>query len=470
MGGHFGLLATAADGLGAYHESRAHAEEGAEIFRLAVEALTTSARADAATLLAPVLTWRGAFRRMLGQFDAAEDDLREALARLEAAASVGDDVRATHAAVLLRLGQVACDRGQMEAQGLFERSLALYRELDRRREMGTALWELGRLCYRVGWYSVANGYLRESLALHEAGGDARGKVEVLQALSQTAAATGEFEEALRLARRVNDLLHEFGDEPGRALGQRRLGMILSWIGQPAAARPLLEESLGRYVALGVRGEIGWAHYHLSTTCFMLGDFEAAEMHARQAIVRDGESGSPANLAHDLWMLGIALLASGRNAEAEAALREAVELTGGGDDDEVNWPRSGLAVAVWRRGDLVETRHHLRAGLRSALARQDTLTVLTTLPTVALYLGAHGQAERAVELDALVWRYPTIANNRGAAELWRQPLDRIAAGLPPAVVAAARERGQARDLWATAADLVAELAGEQVEEVVGRARA
>ena len=40
---------------------------------------------------------------------------------------------------------------------------------------------------------------------------------------------------------------------------------------------------------------------------------------------------------------------------------------------------------------------------------------------------------------------------------------LAATLPAEAVAAARERGRARDLWATAEELVAELGGESTDD-------
>ena len=65
-------------------------------------------------------------------------------------------------------------------------------------------------------------------------------------------------------------------------------------------------------------------------------------------------------------------------------------------------------------------------------------------------------ERAIELYAVVSRYPYVANSRWFEDIAGQHIAAAAESLPPEVVQAARERGRARDLWKTAKELLAEL--------------
>jgi hypothetical protein len=53
------------------------------------------------------------------------------------------------------------------------------------------------------------------------------------------------------------------------------------------------------------------------------------------------------------------------------------------------------------------------------------------------------------------RYPHVANSRWFEDVAGKHIA-AAAGLPSDVFAAAQERGQARDLWATVEELLAEL--------------
>jgi hypothetical protein len=62
----------------------------------------------------------------------------------------------------------------------------------------------------------------------------------------------------------------------------------------------------------------------------------------------------------------------------------------------------------------------------------------------------------VELYALVSRYSVVRNSRLSEDIAGKHIAALAASLPPEVVAAAQERGQARDLEATVAELLTEL--------------
>ena len=70
---------------------------------------------------------------------------------------------------------------------------------------------------------------------------------------------------------------------------------------------------------------------------------------------------------------------------------------------------------------------------------------------------------AVELYALASRYPIVANSRWSEDVFGAEIAAAAAALPPEVVAAARERGRARDLDATIAELIAEFEDEPADE-------
>ena len=76
--------------------------------------------------------------------------------------------------------------------------------------------------------------------------------------------------------------------------------------------------------------------------------------------------------------------------------------------------------------------------------------------IALLLAEQGHTERAIELYALAWRHPLLANAQCFVDTFGQRLDKIVARLPFAVAAAAQVRGQALELWETAAMLHTEL--------------
>jgi hypothetical protein len=71
------------------------------------------------------------------------------------------------------------------------------------------------------------------------------------------------------------------------------------------------------------------------------------------------------------------------------------------------------------------------------------------------LSEEGQAERAVELYALASRYPFVGESQWFEDVTGGQITGLAAGLPEHVVAAARQRGEVRDLMATVEELLSE---------------
>jgi hypothetical protein len=74
----------------------------------------------------------------------------------------------------------------------------------------------------------------------------------------------------------------------------------------------------------------------------------------------------------------------------------------------------------------------------------------------LLLADLGEAARAVELYALALCSPHVANSRWYEDVVGVHISAAAETLPPEEVAAAEARGRARDLAATARELLAEL--------------
>ena len=79
-----------------------------------------------------------------------------------------------------------------------------------------------------------------------------------------------------------------------------------------------------------------------------------------------------------------------------------------------------------------------------------------LPLLALLLADRGEVARAVELYALASRHPVVANSRWFEDVVGRQIAAAGTDLSPAVISAARERGRARELDATLAELLAEL--------------
>ena len=73
------------------------------------------------------------------------------------------------------------------------------------------------------------------------------------------------------------------------------------------------------------------------------------------------------------------------------------------------------------------------------------SLICAMPACALLLASQGEAARAVELYTLASQSPYVANSRWFEDVFGKHIAAAAERLPPEVVAAARERGRARDL-------------------------
>ena len=123
---------------------------------------------------------------------------------------------------------------------------------------------------------------------------------------------------------------------------------------------------------------------------------------------------------------------------------------------MGWALACMGYAAHRQGRLVETRRTLREALKIGAESGAFFPPITALPAIALLRLDQGEVERAIELYALARRYPYVAKSRWFEDVAGKHIAAAAADLPAGVVAAAQERGRARDLGATVQDLLAEL--------------
>jgi tetratricopeptide (TPR) repeat protein len=310
------------------------------------------------------------------------------------------------------------------------------------------------------------------------------------------------------------ILHKL--DAGKELAATDIHAALFYIPeQEAEAKRLLEESLSIYQELDIPWGIAWALESLGIVSVLHGAYEEAERNYSRGlrIFKDLNQPAPTSLtllglgdaayaqqqyvkARQYYEEGLAFadqigfqermgdildrlgdvaLAQGKCAEAQECYRQAMAKY-----ERVSYPRriarslEKLASIALLTGEHREAQHHLRRGLRMAIDRQSTASGLSVLPGLATLLARAGavvspqpnksgtrarnpasSTERAVELAALVLHHSeSVAETKDKAS---ELLEELQTRVPPAAFAAAQERGQARDLWATAEELLSELA-------------
>jgi tetratricopeptide (TPR) repeat protein len=221
---------------------------------------------------------------------------------------------------------------------------------------------------------------------------------------------------------------------------------------------LCQEALTLCKDVGEQRYLVWVLADLGAARLHQGKYEEARTRAQNCLTpaREMGVGSFFSIGRPLRLLGSVALAEEAYAEAQGWFQESLaayrEM---GERGELNWALAVAACAARGLGDLRQAREHLIEALQTA-PDSGFVELLYALPAVALLLVEQGEVERAVELYALVSRYPYVANSRWFADVAGKHIAAVAATLPPEVVAAAQERGRARDLWETAAELVVEL--------------
>ena len=450
------------DGLCHFLEWRGRYEEGEAACRMATEKLgakvseSPTASGSELLLLGRVWSIRGSFNWKLGRTDTASQHLHRSLALLEQSESDDPDVRAATAHAILEFGHVASDYDRKEGRHLYEQSLALFRELGDQYGMAQALYALGEVARLVGAYEEAKRFHEESLALRQTLGHQSGIADSLRGLSNIAVKQGRLEEGERLIRQSIAIHRDLDNRGAIADGTYYLGQTLMFLGEYDEAHAKLEESVVLYRDLGDLNGLADSYGGLSFVEWMQSRYRQARVHARMCLSLSQDTGHQFGIAVGLGMLGSVALIEGAGAEARKLLQESATIHREiGQREELGWALAQLGAVELALGNVPQARQHFYEALHTAADIRSFMTFLAVIAEAVPLLIVKGENERAVELYALASRYPVLNNAQVFDDLVGQLIAVDSASLPPEVVLAAKERGLARDLEATVAELLAE---------------
>jgi len=236
-----------------------------------------------------------------------------------------------------------------------------------------------------------------------------------------------------------------------------LGQVLEQVAKFSEAHAAMQQSLEFYTDLGHRHYITIARSLLGSVELHLGRYEETRDHAQTGLALAREHGPRSCVALNLLLLGCVELAQGVPATAHPLLEESAAVyRAARPKDDLALALACLAIAARRLWDTPGARQHLCHALEIAQESGAVPPLMWALPATALLLASEGENERAVELYALASRFPLVAKSRWFADVAGNILAEAAAALPAERVAVLQERGRARELEATAAELLAEL--------------
>ncbi|MBN1873375.1 MAG: AAA family ATPase [Anaerolineae bacterium] len=446
-------VARALDGLCSFYEWRGRYQEGASACQTAIAQALIPLPPDLdkqpglkEKVLARLLAWQRSF----SQVEAISTLLKKSQHFLEKAQQAGQDVRQEKAFVLLRLGVVFGGDKALGAQ-----SLSLYRQLGDRWGEAQVLDILGWLAWSEGDYAKAELFYEQSLHLYQTLGDNRGKASALLWLGISALFRGRLEGEALLRESIT-IYQGLGDRANMANALYYAGMGLILLGKLVEAHTFLERSVLIHEELGSVEHT--AHIFLGSAKLHLGQYKAGIRLAQTGleVAQVTEDWQAAGYAH--IVLGWGALVSEDYSEALTQFQNSIKICRRiGQQDMLIWALAFLGYAYCGMGQLTPARECLYQALKMAREIESFVAFMFILPGVVWLLIALEDSVRAIELYALLSRYPMVANSRWFADIVEQHLVDVMAMLPADSVAQAEESGWAGDLDKMVTVLLAELA-------------
>jgi tetratricopeptide (TPR) repeat protein len=264
-----------------------------------------------------------------------------------------------------------------------------------------------------------------------------------------------------------------------AYGLWALTETLFHSGKLDQAESLLAESRAVFDGVGTPHYEASTHWSLAFADMLLGRWERATSQAQMSLALARAAGVPFIAPMSYWLLACLSLAEGERAldpgvspympegvAAREAYGEARRLA----QESVGILRELLhrsalaqilpilAAAELGFGNLARAQEHLCEALRISGEIGVFEPLLFALAATALFLAQKGEKQRAVEVYSLASRYPFVGSSRWFEDVLGRHISKAAAHLPLEAVAAAKERGRARDAWATCRELAEEFGG------------
>ena len=300
----------------------------------------------------------------------------------------------------------------------FQRSLALSREIGDKLRAAHLLQAMGDMTgFDDGQVDEAEEYLLESSRLFFSLGGRMGEYNSLGPLQSAAWLRGRFSQALEIVQRRQRFAMEQGTSMVSGATEHRMAMgeLLQLMGSYDLAETENSGFIAEVLAAGWAHVEIWARPLMAATLLALGRYTEASQALQSNIVALEQAGQNRMLGRTLAMAGRAELGLGNLAGAWGHALRAVQLLSG-----------------WHYFWLLEA-----------------------MAAAAAVLAERGEAERAVEIYALLNRHEFVANARWFGDVFGQIVEKAAANLPPDTVAAAKARGEASDLWQAAREFLAE---------------
>jgi tetratricopeptide (TPR) repeat protein len=341
-------------------------------------------------------------------------------------------------------------------------------DCETRSQQAALLHGLGELALNAGNRQEASALFQESLNLYRNLGDHRGEAQVLlsvAAVNRSLLELGDPKEqwqrttvAQQAVLRSLAIFRDFQDLGNIANALQELGVVYLAHGEAVEAQAALEE------CISLCQNFGTAHRtYIEATGYLgvvyeyLGLYNSMRVQGQTTLTLAQEIGNAFSTHQGYYLIGCSALAQQQYEEAQKWLWNCVELNRvKGNRGSFAFSLVCLGLGSYKVGDKLQARRLFAEALLLANAIHTIRATVQGLLLGALLLVDQGKCALAVEVHALALCYPFVANSRWCEDVAGHELTAIAETLPTEIVAAARARGQASDLWLTAAALLHEI--------------
>ncbi len=445
-------------GLCLFYEMRVRYKEGEQACQEGLAAVPGSPEqaSEEAVLRARLLLWQANFQALSGELEAAHTLHQQAGELLDQLEKQRHDVRRPRAMYWQAAGDAQAElKLKLE---FYQRGIHLYQQLgDAWRQADMLVWA-GEFAMRLGDASLALQYQQEALRLARQVGEPGVLLHSLRQTTYLYFILNQHESARQLVAETIVYLERVADLPLRATAQMHLGAQMVWTGQFSDSVVALERALPMLRSLSYRYGVAFGSMALGIARLMNGEYLRAEADMQAALPEAEQGGFPREAAIMLLMLGLAVLAQGRPAQALQFTEESVQryrdmqFTG-----ELGWALGGLVLAQHAMGQAEPARVSLLEALRIAEKTHSMFAINTSLPAMIYFLARQGHLQTALIAHRLALRQPLPQNSRWYADLIGRELDAVWAALPPDQQAAIDATAKLHDPFSVIPEVLALLA-------------
>lgn len=454
------MLEVMLDGLGRYYLYRKRLGEGETTCQEALDDLKSHPESpELLKLCARLYGWQSKFVGATKFSSLALSLIEKGLSLLKKPCLADQDIRREKAILLLYRGAFVdnWDAGYQDKQA----SLALYRSLGDRWAIGQALMACASYIppHIEKYHEITVQCAKEGLAIFQELEDPRAIAECLDLLAWEYISRGEVEHGEGLIREAILQRRSIDNRYGELYAHERLATVFLWAGKYTESHQRAILAKQAYHELGDRRGEAFVGILLNWTEIMEGEYALARQTIDEYLEMFNEVNTLPYSPEILLSLGCIALGQGAYAEAEKWFLEC----------ENTWHKIlkdsaqeslGLkafqAYAALAQGRMQQAMALIRRSLQVGIEEITFWPVCLALSDYALVLARWGQRERAIEMYTLATQAPAIANSHLVEDLVGREVQSAAASLEPEVVYAAQARGRARDLFATAEELLDEI--------------